>query len=37
MLEQYTLPKRNVKIRTTIKPVAKRENWLKNFIVEGTN
>jgi hypothetical protein len=37
ILEQYILPKRNVIIRTTTKPVATRENWLKNFMAEGTN
>jgi hypothetical protein len=36
ILEQYILPNRIVMIRTTMKPVAKSENWLKNFTTEGT-
>jgi len=37
ILEQYTLPNKMVRIRTTIKPVANNENRLKNFITDGTN
>jgi hypothetical protein len=37
MLEQYTLPNNMVSIRITIKPVAKNENRLKNFITDGIN
>jgi hypothetical protein len=37
ILEQYTLPNKTVRTRTTIKPVANNENKLKNFIIEGTN
>jgi hypothetical protein len=35
--EQYTRPKRNVRIRTTINPMAAKDKTLKKFRIEGTN